>query len=81
MSCSYDEGVLERTNEGEALRHSTRETMSTYDTWAAIGEIASALHQIVHSPDEQKRQGMTDEELDTLEVIESQLQAMLRVEV
>lgn len=69
------------THEGEAPRHYTRETtVTTYDTWAAIGEIASALHQIVHSPERHKAQGMTDDELDLLETVEAQLETMLRVE-
>ena len=55
--------------------------MSTYDTWAAIGEIHRALQQITITADQRTRDGITPSELETLEDMSEKLGQMLAVEV
>ena len=55
--------------------------MSTHDTWAAIGEIHRALHQITITADQRTRDGISPSELQTLEEITEQLGLMLMAEV
>ena len=55
--------------------------MNTHDTWAALGEIHRALHQIMLTADERTRDGITPSELQTLDEITEQLGSMLNAEV